>query len=227
MRTKTMGTVGILALAFGAMIGSIASAAPSACYTTNCTGSDVNNRRDCYLCCSDKCVGTSLETNCQEDCDAAWLRVLDRAFPQSFGNYIIASKHNPQAQREILTDIELWDWMIEDGFVSPIVLEIADWFVQNAASEAIERLAVVNLAWLAQEHRIDDEGRAIVKAGLRASLYSASDSVRVGALLGLREAGFALNDSSLAIEMIRMVANDPSEKVRAMGVAVISKMRNK
>lgn len=227
MRIKTRGIIGILALTIGASMGSVANAAPSTCYTTNCTGAEIKNRRDCYLCCADKCTGGTAETNCQEDCDGAWLRILDRAYPQGFGNYILSTKNNPEAQREFLADTELWEWMIDGDSVSDLTLSIADWFVQNAASDSVERLAVVTLAWLAQEHQTTREGREIVKAGLRASLYSESDNVRRGALMGLREAGFALDDPALAIEMIRMVANDPSEKVRSTGVAVISKMRNK
>lgn len=200
---------------------------PSNCYTTNCTGTDIRNRRDCYLCCAADCAGGGTrEVDCQNDCDAAWIRTIGDAIPLNFLLDLTQTRYDPDAQRAILIDADLWDWMIgDDGFAAWYVIDVADWLVQNAASDLVKRLAIVHMAWLAGEHRIDDIGASIVVRGLRAELYHENENVRLGALMALRESGLALTDPQLALEMIRLAADDPSPKVRATGVAVISRLR--
>lgn len=213
----------ILLFAILMLFDGVVLAAPS-CYTTNCTGTAIRNRRDCYLCCGEHCMGGTNETDCQEDCDGAWIRTIQQFFPERFGNYLLGLKYDPKGQHELLTDAEFWDWRIVDNEVEWPTLEVADWLLQNAVGEANERLAVVNLAWLAQDHILSAYGREVVKTGLRASLYSENASVRAGAIIGLRETGFALEDPALMLEMIRLIANDPSPKVKRIGIQVVSKV---
>lgn len=202
-----------------------AAPAASTCYTTNCTGSDIRGRRGCYLCCAADCTGGTKETDCQEDCDGAWVRTVGDAIPRDLLNEIVASKHDAAAQHQILTDAGLWDWFVVDGRVGWEVVSIADFLLDNAANEANERLALVTLAWLAQEHQVDLIGREIVRDGLYASLYSQNAGVRAGAIIGLRESGFLLTDPALMIETIRIMASDPSDQVREIGIQVVSKVR--
>jgi hypothetical protein len=194
-------------------------------YVGNCdaTNTAVKSRRSCYTCCNDQ-NGTSVETsNCQTSCDGTWARSAPIWMPLPLVGFITDSRGDWHAQLDLLSDEELWDWLaIADGdTVNPFVVEIADWFWQNAADETVARSAIVTLAWLQSDHALTVESQMVVEVAIVEALRSPSPQIRRGALIAVKETDALLNNPAIVREMIRITVEDKDQSVRDTGLRVL------